>query len=65
MSVNPLCAYVFFYRLSNVEKQASLVTDGKAQLAAQLQAKEAALTKAMNRKADYNPKEVEDLQNQV
>lgn len=42
-----------------------MASDGKADLANQLRAQEDALTRAMNKKADYNPKEVEELQNKV
>ena len=39
--------------------------DEKASLAAQLQAKEEALKTAMNKRSDYDPTEVKDLESQV
>ena len=54
------------YRLGAVEKQAMSAADEKAFLAAQLKSKEDALKTAMNkRSADYDPAEVQELEEQV
>ena len=54
------------FRLGAVEKQAMSAADEKAFLAAQLKSKEDALKTAMNkRSADYDPAEVQELEQQV
>lgn len=52
-------------RLSAVEKQALGASAEKSQLASQLRAKETELSSAMNKKADYDPSEVRELEKQV
>lgn len=54
-----------YCRLGGIEKQANFAVEEKSRLSSQLRAKEEALAAAMNKKGDYNPKEVQSLEQQV